>query len=63
MKNKINKNKKFNYYENELNSLNIKENDPYKPIIKIHDSKGNATKHLSITFEQYQQIKKILISK
>ena len=53
--------KKFNYYENELNSLNIKENDPYKPIIKIHDSKGNATKHLSITFKQFQQIKNILI--
>ena len=57
------KNKNFNYYESELNSLDIKKDDTYKPIIKIHDSKGNATKHLSITFEQYQQIKKILISK
>ena len=54
--------KKFNYYESKLNFLEIKEDQAYKPIIKIwNGTNGNTTKHLSITIKQYQQIKNILI--
>ena len=64
MKNKINKNKKFNYYENELNSLNITPDQTYKIKIKIYNpNNGNNSKWLSITMKQYEQIKNILISK
>jgi len=63
MNNKINKNmKNFNYYESELNSLNIIPDQTYKPIIKIYNgNNGNSTKHLSITMKQYEAIKNILI--
>ena len=55
--------KKYNYYESELNSLNVKADQTYKPIIKIYNGNNeNSTKHMSITFEQYEQIKNILIN-
>ena len=55
--------KKFNYYESELNFLEIKEDQAYKPIIKIwNGTNGNTTMYLSITMKQYNQIREILIN-
>ena len=55
--------KKFNYYESELNSLNITPDQTYKIKIKIYNpNNGNNSKWLLITMKQYEQIKNILIS-
>jgi len=53
--------KKYNYYESELNSLNVESEQEYKPIIKIHSGMGKSTKYMTITFKQYELIKNILI--
>jgi len=54
--------KNFNYHASQLEKLNIKKDDLYFPLLKIEDNKGNKTHYLSITFEQYEQIKNILIN-
>jgi len=56
----IKKMSEYNYYESELNALEIKEDQEYKPQIKFFNGE-KTTKYLSITFQTYRQIKYILI--